>query len=375
MLIVALASPLGVRADTTVFLSDDASFADLDVLVDATPGTSGAFDVWVRAGVQIAGISLDVVVTSGSSIELTAAELVTPPDRWVITPSANVTPTAVTSIDGGAFVGLSGNGIGPDSTSSDAEYDAGLDAFRFARVSYEVVGTGVTELALRIGGNIIGFVSGSDPIFLGVGDGPVAALAGETGQFIDGRIETGICPAAPAPDCIAARKANVSISYKKPGGEKLKAKLSKLAADTVQGDFGDPVTGDSAYSLCLYDAVGMLAGALRIDRAGQDCGPKAKPCWEDKRGRAWSYKDPDAEEDGARKVALTSGPAGKGKLTWQAGNKIGKGQLDFPPGITGALEDATSATVQVSTSDGACVEAQLGTVKRAEELLFKAKAP
>ena len=91
--------------------------------------------------------------------------------------------------------------------------------------------------------------------------------------------------------------------------------------------------------------------------------------------KGYAYKDPDAVSSGVKKIAAVSGPEGKGKLQIQAGNKVKKAQTAMPTGIAGALQGATSASMQVVTSDGLCFEAALTNVKKADGLQFKAKMP
>jgi cysteine-rich repeat protein len=183
------------------------------------------------------------------------------------------------------------------------------------------------------------------------------------------------CLPAPAESCVAASKASLSIQEKSAGKEKLTATLSAFASATAQSDFGDPATGGTRYDLCVYDSAGALAASLAVDRAGDVCGPQAKPCWKNKGGKGWSYKDAGASASGVRKMSAASGPAGKGKLQLQAGNNAAKGQSALPTGLATALQGAGSATLQVLTSDAACYEAALSTVHTADGIQFKAKAP
>ena len=176
------------------------------------------------------------------------------------------------------------------------------------------------------------------------------------------------CQAAPATGCEAAAKASLSISEKKPGKEKLKAVLSKLTGGATQADFGDPVGGDTRVDLCLYDGADAFAGELVVDRAGELCGPKQKPCWKAVKTQGYSYSDPAEASSGVKKVSLKGGDPGKGKLQVQAANKGGA----FPTGLAAALQGATGATVQLYTSDGACFEAGLGDVKKADGVKFEA---
>jgi cysteine-rich repeat protein len=179
---------------------------------------------------------------------------------------------------------------------------------------------------------------------------------------------TQLCQATPAPGCEAAAKASLSISEKKPGKEKLKAVLSKLTGGATQADFGDPVGGDTRVDLCLYDGSDAFVGELIVDRAGESCGPKQKPCWKAVKTQGFSYSDPAAASSGVKKIGLKGGVAGKGKLQVQAGNQGG----EFPTGLAAALQGETGAAVQLHTSDGACFEAALGDVKKADGTEFEA---
>ena len=182
-----------------------------------------------------------------------------------------------------------------------------------------------------------------------------------------------VCTTTPPAPCRTAAKASLSIVEKAPGSEKLKAKLQGFDAATSQADFGDPVGGATRYDVCLYDAQDQVVAELNVSRGGVSCG--AKPCWKAKGTSGFGYKDPAASADGVQKIAAAGGAAGKGKLQLQAGNKAKKGQTALPAGLTAALASATSARLQVRTSDAACFEAALGTVTKSDATLFKAKAP
>jgi len=184
-----------------------------------------------------------------------------------------------------------------------------------------------------------------------------------------------VCPLAPLGGCVAAAKASLSISEKKEDKEKLKAQLKGFTPATTQADFGDPVAGDTQYDACIYDESDELVAGLTVARPGDVCGAKRKDCWKAKKDTGWIYKDPDASSDGVRSVAAASGSAGKGSLKLQAGNKGKKGQFSLPRGMSEALQGASSARLQVVTSDGECFEAVLGSVKKADGLQFKAKTP
>jgi len=89
--------------------------------------------------------------------------------------------------------------------------------------------------------------------------------------------------------------------------------------------------------------------------------------------KGYAYKDPSADSSGVKKIAAKTGPEGKGKLDLQATNKLTKDQTAMPVGLAGALQGATSALMQLVTSDGACFEALLDTVKKSDGVQFKAK--
>jgi cysteine-rich repeat protein len=182
------------------------------------------------------------------------------------------------------------------------------------------------------------------------------------------------CAAAPIDGCLVAAKASLSISEKTDGREKLKLRLARFGAATDPSAFGDPVSGPTRYDLCVYDAADALAGVLSVDRAGESCGPKQKPCFKAKGSKGWQYADPDALADGTRSLSLKGGRPGNGRAIWQAQNRAKKGQDSLPTGLTAALSGAPSATLQLVTSDAECFEAALQEVKRADGFRFEAKA-
>ncbi len=183
------------------------------------------------------------------------------------------------------------------------------------------------------------------------------------------------CPSVPRPDCLVAAKAKLKIKEKKPGAEKLALLLKGFSDSTVQADFGDPVAGATRYDVCLFDSAGTPLVRLTVDRAGDACGASGKPCWKAKGVKGFGYKDADGSASGVRALASSAGPAGKGKLSVKAGNKSKKNQIALPHGIAPRLEGETSVFVQVAASDALCFETTLGTVKKADGIQFKAKAP
>lgn len=182
------------------------------------------------------------------------------------------------------------------------------------------------------------------------------------------------CPEAPDPACTVGAKASLKVDERKPGKEKIEASVKKLADATALPDFGDPVAGTTVYELCIYDGSDVLVGNLLVDRAGDVCGDKGKPCW--KAGnKGYKYKDKDRASAGVKTIKSKTGDAGKGKLQLKAGNKESKGQTAMPTGIAPLLQGQASASIQVQTSDAGCFGAALPNVKKAEPDRFKAKAP
>lgn len=179
------------------------------------------------------------------------------------------------------------------------------------------------------------------------------------------------CGSSPSTFCVNAGAALLSVNEKKPGKEKLIAKLQKADEETTQGDFGDPVLGDTATELCIYDEADTLVAALGIDRAGEDCG--AKPCWKATGSKGFQYKDKDATASGLTLLSFRAGAAGKGKALAIAKNNAAKGMTSLPTGITAALAGNPSVTLQLLTSQGLCLEGALDTVKKNQADKFLAK--
>jgi hypothetical protein len=112
----------------------------------------------------------------------------------------------------------------------------------------------------------------------GCDDGDPCTLDGCTPEATCEHVEVCLdCAAGPRAACVGADKAKVLIKEKKVGRERVKVALQKLAAPMTQSDFGDPVSGTTAYAVCLYDEAEQLVADLRVDRTGETCG--TKPCW------------------------------------------------------------------------------------------------
>jgi len=179
------------------------------------------------------------------------------------------------------------------------------------------------------------------------------------------------CRRSPTPLCRVALQAQMQLSENKPGKERLKLRWKKVSGSTTTAAFGDPVTGATRVTLCLYDASATLVQAYEVDRAGQQCA--GKPCWATKGTAAYGYKDKLAAADGVTKIGYKAGASGKGKADAAGANDATKGQTALPTGVVAALTGNTRPTVQLSTSDGLCIEAMMTEVTKDEGGVYKAR--
>jgi hypothetical protein len=177
------------------------------------------------------------------------------------------------------------------------------------------------------------------------------------------------CGTAPAMTCIAPEKGSLLVDEKKAGKEKLKVSLTKLQPMVTQSQFGDPVSGSTAYKVCIYDAANQLKGTYTIARADQMCGDAL--CWSAVSDKGYKYKDKSTAADGILNMKLNGGDAGKGKVKIKGKNTASH----LPTGIAASLQNQTSATVQVLSSDASCFGVKLTQVKKADGTVFSAAGP
>jgi hypothetical protein len=177
------------------------------------------------------------------------------------------------------------------------------------------------------------------------------------------------CPPVPDIACGSVAKGIFQSKETPAGKEKLLAKFIGGPALT-QPDFGFPMM-DTIYDLCIYSGTsGALVGQLEVDRGGDLCGDTS--CWLPiggaPGGTGWKYKDDALTADGAFKIQLKGGAAGKSKALVK-----GKG-ANLPDGVAAALQSATSVTVQLRGNDAPqCISASLSTIVKQDALFFKAK--
>jgi hypothetical protein len=178
------------------------------------------------------------------------------------------------------------------------------------------------------------------------------------------------CGTAPAVGCIAPGKGKLLVNEKKPGKEKLKVSLTKLQEMVAQSQFGDPTSvNGTAYAVCIYDAANQLQASYSVAQAGATCGDS--PCWKAVSDKGYKYRDKSTAADGILTMKLIGGDAGKGKVKVVGKNTTG----NLPTGVAAQLQDQTSATVQVLSSDASCFGVELTQVKKADGTIFSASGP
>ncbi|MDX2168186.1 MAG: choice-of-anchor V domain-containing protein [Deltaproteobacteria bacterium] len=180
------------------------------------------------------------------------------------------------------------------------------------------------------------------------------------------------CPASVDAACIGGFAKGMLSVQSAAGKEKLIAKLLK-GPGLAQTDLGNPlVFGGTAYALCLYSGAGTLAGSVIVDRAAASCG--TADCWkpigrapDDPQGpgSGYKYKDSGLGADGVRKLLYKGGDSAKLIL-------VGRG-ASLPGGIPAALQSTASVTVQLRSSDAACLSVDLLDIRNQDASFFKAK--
>jgi hypothetical protein len=175
---------------TTVWLSDNATFADMDNTTAAPPGTTGSFDIWIKTGHsnRLVNIALDLMAM-GDAIQFTGADVVIGQDRFQVQGEPILGPEmrTITGID--AYAGVGGQFLGTGIGSGVPVDDEGLDAYRFAKVHYRIAGRGTSDLQLKVGSSSFEWTFGGQSILhLGIDDPINENVGGATDSIIDGRI-------------------------------------------------------------------------------------------------------------------------------------------------------------------------------------------
>jgi len=157
------------------------------------------------------------------------------------------------------------------------------------------------------------------------------------------------CGPVPATGCrqpTVPLKAKLIVQDKTPDTADLLVWKWIKGAETLVGDFGDPLT-DESYALCLYDQAGnQLLQA--VAPGGETCG--TADCWKSLGASGFRYVDKEREPDGLLKLLLKAGESGKAKLLAK-----GKGE-NLPRVPTPPL--SLPLKVQIVSSSGQCWEAE-----------------
>ena len=117
----------------------------------------------------------------------------------------------------------------------------------------------------------------------------------------------------------------------------------KRGEATALLDFGDPVEGDTEYTLCVYDSLGLQFDALVAP--GGTCG--TRPCWEALGERGLEYLDREASGDGIKRLLLRAGIDGETRISLE-----GRGAALGVP----TLPLADPLVVQIVASEGLATE-------------------
>ena len=139
----------------------------------------------------------------------------------------------------------------------------------------------------------------------------------------------------------------------------------------VDAQVGDPVDGDTAYAVCLYDDTDDLVASMHVDRAQDVCSTTDRPCWARTKSRGMRYADKDLAADGVRKLSVDAGGRDGGKLVVKGKNSARRGRVNLPVGSAAALASAGHATVQIVTSDADCFGAMLEEIRVSNGRMFK----
>jgi hypothetical protein len=169
----------------------------------------------------------------------------------------------------------------------------------------------------------------------------------------------GGCVIGPRTACKAPTlpgKSTLQLKDKTPdSGDQVVFKWNKGEA-TQTTDFGDPLNTDD-YALCVFDSLGGLL--LKSDApAGGVCG--TKPCWKALGIKGFGYKDSLRTPDGADKILLKAGLAGKAKTQFKAkGDNIQSFSLPLSLPVTAQIQSengqcwaATFSATSASKNDG-----------------------
>jgi hypothetical protein len=152
----------------------------------------------------------------------------------------------------------------------------------------------------------------------------------------------------------------------------MKIAMRRFAPPLVANQLGDPVGGETAYAVCVYDDQDRLVSAMSVDRAREVCSTTGRPCWVTTKGPGMRYADKQLAADGIRTLAIRAGGADGGRLLVKGKNNARRGRAHLPTGGAAALASTAHATVQVVTTDADCLSATLDEIPVSNGRMFKA---
>jgi len=175
-----------------------------------------------------------------------------------------------------------------------------------------------------------------------------------------------MCGTAPRTGCKQAGQDKASIQIMSPADPaKRQIKWKWKGGDvTAVAEFGDPVSDDPAYSLCVYDSSARSQPLIQFPIPLGTC--EDEPCWK-QTGSGFKFKS--KTESSSASVKLKAGPAGKSQVS-----VISKGSdLDLP-----TLPLTEPVTVQFVADTGTsvtCWQTTFTGAKKNDADTYQAKGP
>lgn len=169
------------------------------------------------------------------------------------------------------------------------------------------------------------------------------------------------CPAVPEGTCRTSAKSILLIKNKTPDSkDKLIWKFIKGAA-TTQADLQDP-RSTADYALCIYaGTTEALVAAINV--------PPSSSKWSVIGTKGYKFLDPSLADDGAQKIIVKGGTAGKSKMLVK-----GRG-ANLPDPINSSSLALPVRAQLINYQTGVCFDTSFATALKNTTTLFKAKNP
>jgi hypothetical protein len=175
------------------------------------------------------------------------------------------------------------------------------------------------------------------------------------------------CPLEPAPGCLTAEKSSIQVrNDDNDEKDSIKWKLSKGEA-LEQSLLGAP-EATRTYALCIYDE----SGATYSRVASVVVGPG--PLWLSRDPKGFKYTDKAGSQDGATKISLKTGDAGRSSVQFAA-KGLGLA-LPAPASANEMFDQDTRVVVQLLNDESSlCFTSEFESASRNTPESFKASAP